>query len=343
MNPQPPVVDLRSDTVTRPDEAMRRAMATAAVGDDVYREDPTVRELEETMADLLGTESALFMPTGTMGNQVALHVLGKPGSEVVGEASSHIFRFEMGAMAALSGMIPRPVVGDRGQLDPARVEAAINPRLDYIASTALLVVENSHNLGGGTVTNRDQLDRLLAVAQRHRVATHLDGARLFNAAVALDVAPATLVRGFDSVMVALSKGLGAPIGSMLGGSTAFVEEARRVRKMFGGGMRQVGILASAGLEALSRGFGHLAEDHDNARRVALALDRLPGVRCPPASIVTNIVVAVTVDPVATLSLLRRAGLRAIQLGPDSIRCVTHRDAPRELIEVALARLDSIDG
>jgi threonine aldolase len=334
-----PVVDLRSDTVTRPDEAMRRAMAMAVVGDDVYREDPTVRELEEAIADLLGTESALFMPTGTMGNQVALHVHGRPGSEVVGEASSHIFRFEMGAMAALSGMIPRPIVGDRGRLDPVQVEAAINPRLDYIASTALLILENSHNLAGGTVTDRDQLDRLLAVAERYGIATHLDGARLFNAAIALDVAPATLVRGFDSVMVALSKGLGAPVGSVLGGSSGFIEEARRVRKMFGGGMRQVGILASAGLEALARGFGHLSEDHANARRVAEALDCLPGVRCSPDSIVTNIVVAAADDPVATLSLLRRAGILAIQLGPNSIRCVTHRDAPRELVEAALARLD----
>ena len=332
------MIDLRSDTLTVPDEEMRRVMACAEVGDDVYREDPTVNRLQARMAALLGTEAALFVPTGTMGNQIALHVLGRPGGEVVGEASSHIFRFEMAAMAALSGMIPRAIVGSGGWFAPEVLEASINPRLDYISSTALLVIENTHNLGGGLVLGRSRLDPLLAVAARHGIPSHLDGARLFNAAVALGLEPAKLVEGFDSVMVALSKGLGAPAGSLVCGSVDFVEEARRVRKMFGGGMRQAGILAAAGELALDRGFEHLALDHDKARLIAEALDQLPGVECDLASVETNIVVASTGQPAEVLSAFRSVGILGLQLGPNKVRYVTHRDASREEIKDALSRL-----
>ncbi len=332
------VLDLRSDTVTQPDTEMRAAMASAVVGDDVYREDPTVRELEALAAEILGTEAALFVASGMMGNQVCLHVHGTPGAEVVAEASSHIFRFEMGAMAALSGLQARPIPGVEGRLAPDDLERSISPRRDYISGTALLVIENTHNLAGGTVLDRSQLDALQAVARRGGLRVHLDGARLFNAAVALGVAPSSLVVGFDSAMVCLSKGLGAPVGSLVAGSEAFIEEARRVRRLFGGGMRQVGILAAAGLVALRRGWEHLAEDHNHARKVAEALDQLPGVRCEASRVATNIVVADCKDPSATVEALHRAGILAISLGPSLVRCVTHRDVNGRALERALERL-----
>jgi threonine aldolase len=340
-------VDLRSDTVTRPDAEMRRAMAEAEVGDDVFREDPTVRALEELGAGLLGKEAALFMPTGTMGNQVALHLLGRPGGEVIGEAGCHLFHYEMGAMAALSGLMPRPVPGQGGLLDPIAVEAAIRPPADYLSRSVVLAVENTHNMAGGCVSPPALLREVLAVASRHHLPTHLDGARSWNAAVALGVAPAALTEGFDTVMASLSKGLGCPVGSLLCGSAAFVGEARRVRKMFGGGMRQAGILAAAGLVALRRGFDHLAEDHANARRLAEALAGLPGVEIDPATVETNIVifrvaggeVAAGVAPApAFVARAREVGVFGVPIGPDRVRFVTHRDAPRPLVEAAIARL-----
>lgn len=337
-------VDLRSDTVTRPDPEMRRAMAAAEVGDDVFREDPTVRALEEGAAELLGKEAALFLPTGTMGNQVALHVLGRPGGEVLGEASCHVFHYEMGALAALSGMMPRPVAGTAGVLDPGALEAAIRPAADYLSRTVLLVVENTHNMAGGTVTPPERLRELLAVAARHRLPAHLDGARLANAAVALGVPAARLAEGFTTVMTSLSKGLGCPVGSLLAGSADTIAEARRVRKMFGGGMRQAGILAAAGLLALSRGFAHLAADHAHARLLADGLATLPGVEVDPAAVATNIVifrVAAAGDPAPAGSFVRRAaeaGVLGVPIGPDRVRFVTHRDAPRPAVEQAVERL-----
>ena len=337
-------VDLRSDTVTRPDPEMRRAMAAAEVGDDVFREDPTVRALEERAAELLGKEAALFLPTGTMGNQVALHVLGRPGGEVVGEAGCHVFHYEMGGLAALSGMMPRPVPGTAGILDPQVVEAAVRPAADYLSRTVLLVVENTHNMAGGTVTPPERLRELLAVAARHRLPVHLDGARLGNAAVALGVPPAALADGFTTVMTSLSKGLGCPVGSLLAGTADVVAEARRVRKMFGGGMRQAGILAAAGLLALSRGFDHLAADHANARLLAEGLATLPGVAIDPAVVATNIVifhVAAAGDPAPAGAFVRRAadaGVLGVPIGPDRVRFVTHRDAPRSAVALAVQRL-----
>jgi threonine aldolase len=343
-------VDLRSDTVTRPDAEMRRAMADAEVGDDVFREDPTVRALEERGAELLGKEAALFVPTGTMGNQVALHLHGRAGSEVVGEASCHVFHYEMGAMAALSGLMPRPVTGERGILDPAAVAAAVRPAADYLSRSSVLVVENTHNMAGGTVTRPQRLAELLATAERHGLAAHLDGARLCNAAVALGVPPARLAAGFATVMTALSKGLGCPVGSLVAGTRAFVDEARRVRKMFGGGMRQSGILAAAGLVALARGFDHLADDHANARLLADALAELPGVQIDPAMVETNIVIfevgpggagAAAAPALAFVERARDAGVLGVPLGPSRVRFVTHCDAPRAAIERAIAQLRAV--
>ena len=344
-------IDLRSDTVTKPDAEMRRAMATAEVGDDVYGEDPTVAALEAAAAAAVGHEAALFVPSGTMGNQIALHLHAGPGSEVICDSRSHIVNLELGAMAALSGLLPRTLETPHGQLDPAAVEAAIAPDVSSRARTGLLVVENSHNLAGGSVYDRPHLEALLAVAGRHRLPVHLDGARIFNAAVAVDTSAATLAAGFGSVMFCLSKGLGAPVGSLLCGSRDFVRQARRVRKMFGGGMRQAGVLAAAGLVALREGPSRLAEDHANAALLATALAALPGIEIDPASVRTNIVVC-RVTPrlfggaappeglaAAVLARLRAAGVLA---GPgvshDQVRMVTHRDAGRARVEQAITRL-----
>jgi threonine aldolase len=293
-----------------------------------------VAALEAAAAAVVGHEAALFVPSGTMGNQIALHLHAGPGCEVICDSRSHVVNLELGAMAALSGLLPRTLESPGGLLDPAAVEAAIAPDVSYRARTGLVVVENSHNLAAG----------------RHRLPVHLDGARIFNAAVALGTSAAVLAAGFSSVMFCLSKGLGAPVGSLLCGRRDFVHEARRVRKMFGGGMRQAGVLAAAGLVALRRGPSHLAEDHANAALLAAALAALPGVEIDPAAVRTNIVVCrVTprlfggaVPPeglaAAVLARLRAAGVLASQVSDDRVRMVTHRDAGRALIEQAIARL-----
>ena len=349
MPPNEPPIDLRSDTVTRPDAEMRRAMAAAEVGDDAYGEDPTVTALEEEAAAALGHEAALFVPSGTMGNQIALHLHGTPGQEVVCDARSHMVVLEMGAMSALSGLLPKTLDSPRGLLDPVAVEAAISPG-GYRARTCLLAVENSHNLAGGSVYDRPHLAALLAVAGRHGLPAHLDGARIFNAAVALGTSAAALAAGFSSTMFCLSKGLGAPVGSLLCGTRDLVREGRRVRKMFGGGMRQAGVLAAAGLVALRRGPAHLAEDHAHARLLAAAAAELPGVEIDPAEVRTNIVVfrvtprlfGGTAPPdglaAAVLARLRAAGVLVTQVSHDQVRMVTHRDAGRRNIEQAIRRL-----
>jgi|CXWL01.1.fsa_nt_gi threonine aldolase len=343
------MIDLRSDTVTRPDAAMRAAMASAEVGDDVYGEDPTVRRLEDAAAAAVGMAAALFVPSGTMGNQIALHLHGRAagvGAEVICEAQSHVFHYEMGAMAALSGLLPRPVAGERGLLDAEAVAAAIAPDVPYRSRTALLTVENTHNLAGGSVYHPQRLAALLTVARRHRLPTHLDGARVFNAAVRLDVPVAALTAGFDSVTFCLSKGLGAPVGSMLCGSVDFVREAWRVRKMLGGGMRQVGILAAAGLLALRDGPARLADDHANAAWLAGELATIPGLAVDPTTVETNIVFVRLTGALATppadggsaanalLARLRSAGVLAGAMGPAVVRFVTHRDVDRQGVERA---------
>jgi threonine aldolase len=284
------MIDLRSDTVTRPTPAMRRAMADAEVGDDVYGEDPTVRALEEEAAARLERPAALFVPTGTMGNQIAVHLQTIRGSEVLIEARGHIFNFELGAMAALSGALPRPLVTTDGFLDPAQVEAAIHAQVSYVTPTRLLCLENTHNLWSGLPMTSARTAALAAVAHGRGLRVHLDGARIFNAAAATGERAAALARGCDTVMFCLSKGLAAPVGSMLVGEADLIAEARRVRKMFGGGMRQVGVLAAAGLVALRDMVPRLAEDHERARQLALGLCALPAVELDPARVQTNILV-----------------------------------------------------
>jgi len=321
-------IDLRSDTVTHPTRKMREAMAAAVVGDDVYGEDPTVNLLEAKAAELLGREAALYVPTGTMGNQVAIHVHTQPGSEVVADAGVHVFNFEMGAMAALSGALPRPIETTDGILDPEQVEAAIQPPAGYRTPTSLVVLENSHNLAGGRVTPPARMAELVEVAHRHGLPVHLDGARIHNAAASLGVTAAELAAGCDTVMFCLSKGLGAPVGSLLIGDGDLITKARRVRKMFGGGMRQAGVIAAAGLIALDEVLPLLGDDNRRAHDLAVGLAAIPGIVLDPETVETNIVFfSIAADApmgaVALAARLAEEGVLCHPLGRDSIRMVTH--------------------
>jgi threonine aldolase len=323
-----PIIDLRSDTVTHPTDSMRKAMSTADVGDDVYGEDPTINRLEERAAELMDREAAVFVPTGTMGNQIAIHLHSHPGSEVVAEAGSHIFNFEMGAMAALSGALPRAIETPDGILTPAQVEKAIQPRAGYRTPTSMVVLENSHNLAGGRVMSPERMAELIGVARRHDLPVHLDGARIHNAASALGISAAELSEGCDTVMFCLSKGLGAPVGSILVGGAETIVEARRIRKMFGGGMRQAGIIAAAGLVALDEVLPLLGEDNRRAHTLAVGLADIPAVVLDPETVETNIVFFSLADDApmdagALAARLAEDGLLCHPLGGDSIRMVTH--------------------
>lgn len=331
-------IDLRSDTVTKPTPAMRRAMAEAEVGDDVYGEDPTVNRLQEKAAALTGKEAALFVPSGSMGNQIAVKVHTQPGDEVLCEASCHIYNIETGTMAAFSGVLPRPVEGPHGVLDPDRAEAAIRPGAYYLPRTTLLCAENTHNLAGGTVMTVAQGEALGAMARRRGLASHLDGARIFNAAAALGVEAKALAAPFDSVMFCISKGLCAPVGSLLCGSKDFVEKARKVRKMMGGGMRQAGILAAAGLVAFEEILPTLAEDHRKAKLLAERLTTVPGFEVDLASLQTNIVMLklhAPHDGAQVGEALKARGVLCHVISPTQIRFVTHHDLTDEDLQRAL--------
>jgi len=338
------LVDLRSDTVTRPTPAMRRAMAEAEVGDDVYGEDPTVRKLEELAAGLVGHEAALFVPSGTMGNQIAIHLLAAPGSEVIVEEGTHVYNYELGAMATWTGAVPRVLRGRRGILEPGDVTRALWPAEDYYTRTSMLVLENTHNHAGGVVLRPERQAALVAAARAAGLAVHLDGARIWNAAVALGVPVASVAAGVDSVMFCLSKGLGAPVGSMLCGGRDRMREARTVRKRMGGGMRQVGVLAAAGLVALEDPAPRIAADHRRARRLAEGIADLRQLRIDPAEVETNIVIADVVPPATDAALLE--GLRSRRvlagtMGPGRIRFVTHSDVDDGSIEHAIDALRSL--
>ena len=338
------IVDLRSDTVTRPGREMREAMANAEVGDDVYGEDPTVRRLEELAAGLLGHAAALFVPTGTMGNQIAVHLLARAGHDVLVEEGSHVYLYELGAMAAWTGALPRVIRGTGGRISPEQISEAVAPPIYYMARTALLVLENTHNHAGGTVLAPAEQDALLARARALGLRAHLDGARIFNAAAAAGVAARRLAEGFDTVMFSLSKGLGAPVGSMVCGSSELVHEARVVRKRMGGGMRQAGVLAAAGLYALTHHVSRLAEDHARAARLAAALAAHPAFELDPAQVRTNIVVTGLREPgraEALLAELRAAGVLAGTMGPGRLRFVTHLDIDDRDIERAIAAIGGL--
>lgn len=321
------MIDLRSDTVTKPTPEMRKAIAEAEVGDDVFGEDPTVNRLQEMIAELLGKEAALFVPSGTMGNQVSIKVLTQPGDEVICEAHSHCYNFEAGGIAFNSGVQPHPVQGDRGVITAEQVEAAIRPADDHYPRTRVVAIENTHNTAGGVIFPLDEIKRIRQVADRHGLAMHLDGARLWNAAVATGIEPAVWAQYFDTVTVCLSKGLGAPVGSVIASTAERISEARRIRKVLGAGMRQVGILAAAGIYALEHHVDRLAEDHRRARRLAEAVADLSGFHVDLDTVQTNIVVIQLTRQEWTVpdvvDALKKNGVLVVPFGPDRIRAVTH--------------------
>ena len=339
-------IDLRSDTVTRPTPEMRAAMAAAEVGDDVYGEDPTVNLLERRAAEVFGREAALFVPTGTMGNQIAIRLLTQPGQEVIAESRAHILDYEMATTAVFSGCLIRAVPAEGGILRWKDIEPAINPYGGFRAATGLIEIENTANLAGGVCTTLEVLEEIWAGAKDRHLPLHLDGARIFNAAVALGVDVKKLTRGFDTVMFCLSKGLGAPVGSMLVGSAELMARARIYRKALGGGMRQVGVLAAAGLIALEEGPKRLGEDHANARILAEALASIEGVSIDLDSVETNIVVFRLPAGKGAAELAARLKSRGVLVGAfgrDAIRLVTHRDVSRDqCIDAAQALTEEIE-
>ena len=331
------MIDLRSDTVTTPSRAMREAAAEADVGDDVYGEDPTINELEATFADLVGMEDSLYVPSGTMGNQIAARVHTEPGQEVLVERESHVYKWELGGLAQHSGLQARTIDGgDRGVVTPEAVAEGYVEADDHRPGTGLLCLENTHNSKGGSAIAPEAIDAACEAAHARDVPVHLDGARLFNAAAALDVEASRLAREVDSVMCCLSKGLGAPVGSMVAGDADFVQAAHRVRKLFGGGMRQAGVIAAPGLLALEN-RERLEEDHANARRLAAGLEPIDGLAVPEPE--TNIVLVET-DETAERFLDRceEAGVLGVQFGEHVARFCTHLDVDEGDVDEAIDRI-----
>ena len=333
------MIDLRSDTVTKPSDAMREVMARAEVGDDVYGEDPTVNRLQEMAAALLGKAHALFVPSGTMANQLSIRVQTRPGDEVIIESRAHIVRYEQGAAAALSGVQLHMIPTDRGILDPTQVEVAIRPKDPHTLSTGLICLENTHNSGGGSIYPLASIERIREIALAHGIPMHLDGARLFNAVVATGVSAAEYARHFETVSFCLSKGLGAPVGSLVvTNDRPMVDKLRRFRRMYGGAMRQAGILAAAGIYALEHNISRLKEDHEHARRLARLLQKIPTVSLDPDRVETNIVMFDLVDSSRSVqeivASLKKEGLLLNAFGGTTIRAVTHLDVTVQDIEKA---------
>jgi threonine aldolase len=329
----PKLIDLRSDTVTRPTAEMRRAMFEAEVGDDVYGEDPTVNRLEEAAARIMGKEAALFVPSGTMGNQTAVKAHTRPGQEVICDDRSHIVLYEMGGVAQYSACMTRTIATADGILRWEEIEKRIRPAGDHYRGTGLIAVENTHNMGGGRVYPLELVNEICDRAHERGIKVHMDGARVFNAATALGKPVHELVAKVDSVMFCLSKALGAPVGSMLAGSRAFIDESRLVRKALGGGMRQAGILAAAGLLALEKSPAGLSTDHANAQLLARSLAEVPGIGIDPREVVTNIVIFEVFGTGLTSrelsARLRERGVLANGINPRLMRMVTHYDVSRE--------------
>jgi threonine aldolase len=339
-------IDLRSDTVTRPTHGMREAMFKAEVGDDVFGDDPTVNLLQETVADILGKEAALYVPSGTMANQVSVKAHTQPGDEVILEASSHVYNYEGGAPGVLSGVMTRTLEGQWGVFTAAQVEASIRPADHHFAHTRLVVIENTHNRHGGTIFPVAEMRRIRETAERHGVSLHLDGARLWNASVATGLDVRAWADLADSVSVCLSKGLGAPVGSVLAGSKAFIDRAHRFRKVFGGGMRQAGILAAAGLYALKHHRTRLLKDHENARYLAEFLSKLPGAVIDLEHVQTNIVVLTLsenapFDGPGLVRAMREVGVWFTSFAPRKCRLVTHLDVSWEDVEEACKRIQQV--
>ena len=340
-----PWIDLRSDTVTMPSDEMRRAMASAEVGDDVYGEDPTINRLEARAAEVFGREASIFVPSGTMGNQIAIKLHTRPGQEILCEERGHIFNWEMAMLSWFSGCMVRPVAAPLGILSWELLAPKIAPPTYYVAPTGLIALENTHNMAGGTVTPVAAMEDICARAHERNLPVHLDGARVFNAATYLGKPVAEITRGFDSVMFCLSKGLGAPVGSMLVGGKDFIGRARAVRKALGGGMRQAGILAAAGLIALEQGPARLHEDHASARLLAEGVAEIPGVEIDLATVQTNVVicdVSGTGKSSAEVAAgLKEQGVLAGTVDSRLIRFVTHLNVSGADCKQALKALRTI--
>lgn len=333
------MIDLRSDTVTKPSDAMRKAMARAEVGDDVYGEDPTVNRLQEMAAAMLGKKAALFVPSGTMANQLSIRIQTQPGQEVIVESKSHIVRYEQGAAAALSGVQLNWVTGERGLMTAEQIESAIRPKDPYSIATALICLENTHNAGGGTIYPLSTIERIRAVALRHGIPMHLDGARLFNAVAATTLPPASYAQNFETVSLCLSKGLGAPVGSLIvTNDPTLIDKAKRFRRMYGGAMRQAGILAAGGIYALEHNIGRLKEDHENAKRLARKLQQIAAVSINLQHVDTNIVIFDIINhrlsPPALVATLKQEGVLINAIGGTSFRAVTHLDISAKQIDEA---------
>ena len=333
-------IDLRSDTVTKPTPAMRKAMAEAEVGDDVYGEDPTVNALQEKLAKLLGKEASIFAASGTMANQLAIKAHTQPGDELIMEATSHPYNFEGGAIAAISGVQVYCLHGVRGILDPSQIETAIRPADHHYAVTRLVCIENTHNRGAGSIYPLKTMEEIYKIAKARGLMVHLDGARLFNASVATGIKPHEYARFADSVSVCISKGLGCPVGSLVAGSREFVDRIHRFRKMIGGGMRQVGILAAAGIYALDHHVDRLKEDHDNAKRLATGLKEIRGITVNPDHVETNIIIfgvaGTGMTSPAVRDAMKNEGVLMNALPGNEIRLVTHLDVSRDDIDKSLA-------
>ena len=335
----PEIVDLRSDTVTKPSPGMRKAMAEAEVGDDVFHEDPSVNRLEEMVAALYGKEAAVYVASGTMANQLAIRAQTHHGDEIIMERTSHPFNSEAGALAALAGVQVNLVDGQQGIMDAEQIRAVVRSPNVHHAPTALICLENTHNRGGGSIWPLDKIRSIRDVATATNVPMHLDGARLLNACVATGLTPRDYAQYFDSCTLCLSKGLGAPVGSLVIGTKPFVERVHRFRKQFGGGMRQAGILAAAGIYALEHNVERLAEDHLNAKRLAQGIADIGGLGVDVKAVVTNIVYFHIRQPGLTVPMLlerlKTEGVLMLGTGPKSIRAVTHLDVPKEGIDRAI--------
>jgi len=331
------LIDLRSDTITRPSEGMRKFMMNAPVGDDVFREDPTVNELQDYAAGLLGKEAALFVPSGVMGNQLCLNILTSPGDEVICEYDAHIFNYESGSPAALSGITLHPLKGTMGMLSPEQVEQVIHPDYAYyMTRTKVLALENTHNRAGGTVLPMQDILRLKKLTEQYKLWFHLDGARLWNACVNTGISPAEYAAPFDTVSVCLSKGLGAPVGSIIAGNKDLMKEAFRKRKAWGGGMRQAGILAAAGLFALKNNIARLKEDHEKAKVLAGVINNCKNLSIDMAAVQTNILLFKPLNMNVMQAIEKAKELRVV-FSPgkvDSVRAITHMDVSMEQIHEA---------
>jgi threonine aldolase len=341
------MIDLRSDTVTRPTSAMLAAMMSAPVGDDVIDVDPTVLRLQQRTAELLGKEAAIFMPSGTMTNQIALRVHCSPGDEFLCEADCHIYNYEQGAFAQLSGLVAKTIPGICGIFDVEQLDGMVRPDNEHMVRTRLICLENTSNRGGGSIFPQSKVLSICEWAERYGLLTHLDGARLFNAAVASGLSLKQLAEPFDSVSVCFSKGLGAPVGSCLVGSREFVARARRVRKLFGGGMRQAGIIAAGALYALEHHVPRLSEDHEHARLLADTVRSTAALKLLSDTVQTNIVIF-KIDPAwgtaaEFASRLLEMGVQVLAFGPQSIRMVTHLDIDTPQIEMACKAIERVGG